>query len=331
MDIITTAINNYNNIFAGYLNQFLEWGEELFYTCSIIAIVWLCLWRAFDHESFHTAMASFIKEFFVVAFFYTVMINAGPWLSSIVSTVSSMSLTLVNQKVDPASIITQGFAIANSLLVVVNKTSFLTNQFGALVVGASYGIILFAFFAVGLDLAITIIFNSILISVASMFLALAVFPITRSAARKTLDLVIANNIKLLIMYVVIAAGSGLISQIGSFIPTDKITSFDIFGWLVVSCLLFWSIAKYIPKSIAKIFTDMLQEARSSNGYIASPSYTSATDISGGEIAKINVAEVMLENNNKMASSTNSNLKTQNDSAYNNLSDHFKNIADKIKR
>lgn len=346
MDIITTAINNYNSIFASYLNQFLEWGKWLFYSCAIIAIVWLCLWRAFDYSSFHSAMAGFIKEFFVITFFYTVMINAGPWLYSLVNTASSMGTTLAQQKVDPASIIAQGFAIANAILVAANNTSFLVNEFSILITSASYAIILFVFFAVALNLAATIILNSILISVASMSLAFAVFPFTRSVAHKTLDLVVANSIKLLVLYVTIAAGNGLITKIAEFIPTDTITSFDTFGWVVVSCLLFWIVAQQIPKRIAEIFTDMLHESHFAEASVfagSNQNYTAAvsdslsasplsSDIAKFQTAKINIASAQFNDDIKTASIKNSSdeEKEYNNSVYGSLSEHFKYIAGKRK-
>jgi type IV secretion system protein TrbL len=340
MDIINTAINNYNNIFAGYLNQFLEWGKWLFYSCAVISIVWLCLWKAFDSDSFQNAMADFIKEFFVITLFYTIMLNAGPWLYSIVNTAASMGTTLAQQKVDPSSIITQGFAIANSLLAAANNTSFLVNGFSILIAGISYVVILCVFFAVALNLAVTIILNSLLISFASMSLAFAVFPITRSAARKTLDLIVANSVKLLVLYAVIAAGNGMISKIAEYIPTDKITSFDIFGWVVVSCLLFWAVAQYIPKNIAKIFTAMLQEthfveAATFSGINPSvtmetslPTDTLAIDVAQIKTAKINVAAAKYDTDRSFAK--NWGIREGADSVYGSLSEHFKYIASKAK-
>jgi P-type conjugative transfer protein TrbL len=325
MDIITTTINSYNKIFAGYLNQFLQWGEWLFYSCLIISIVWLCLWKAFDSYSFQDAMSGFIKEFFVIAFFYTVMINAGPWLSSIVDTATTMGTNLAQQKVDPASIIAQGFAIANALMAAANNTSFLINAFSVLIASASYVIILFVFFSIALDLAVTIILNSILISIASMSLAFAAFPFTRSVARKTLDLVVVNSIKLLVLYIGIAAGSGLLVKIAELIPSDKITTFDTFGWVVVSCLLFWAIAKYIPKNIAKIFIGMVQEVPPAMPvHITHPTTAALNPLTVSAVS--NIAKIQTAESNIAGSRINNatSSRTMNSS----LSEHFKNIAGK---
>jgi P-type conjugative transfer protein TrbL len=335
MDIITTTINSYNKLFASYLTQFLQWGEWLFYSCLTISIVWLCLWKAFDHHSFQEAMPGFIKEFFIVAFFYTIMINAGPWLYSIVNTATLMGTTLAQQKVDPSSIIAQGFAIANALMAAANNTSFLVNIFGTLIASFSYVIILLVFFTVALDLAITIISNSILISIASMSLAFSAFSFTRSVARKTLDSIITNSMKLLVLYLVIASGNELMVKIAGLIPTDKITTLDTFGWVVVSCLLFGAVAKYIPKNISKIFTDIIQEIQKPNKLVLSPSNptpiiskssNTSMDTISANIAQIRTAETNVNsakfNDVKSTNFANSNL------TYGNLFTHFKNIASK---
>jgi P-type conjugative transfer protein TrbL len=334
MDIITTTINSYNKIFASYLTQFLQWGEWLFYSCLTISMVWLCLWKAFDHHSFQEAMPDFIKEFFIVTFFYSIMINAGPWLYSIANTATVIGTTLVQQKVDPSSIITQGFAIANALMAAANNTSFLVNIFGTLIASFSYVIILLVFFTVALDLAVTIISNSILISIASMSLAFSAFSFTRSVARKTLDLIIANSMKLLVLYIVIASGKELMVKIASLIPADKIITLDTFGWVVVSCLLFGAVAKYIPKNIIKIFTDIIQEIRKPNTLVLSPSNPTSViksantsmDTISANIAQIRTAETNVNsakfNDIKSTNFANSNL------AYCSLFTHFKNIANK---
>lgn len=325
MDIITITINDYNKIFIGYLSQFLQWGQWLFYSCLTISLVWLCLWKAFDHHSFQDAMASFIKEFLIIAFFYTIMINAGPWLYSIVNTATAMSTTLAQQKVDPSSIITQGFAIANALIAAANNTSFLVNKFSVLITSVSYVIILWVFFAVALDLAVTIILNFILISIASMSLAFAAFSFTRSVARKTLDLVITNSIKLLLLYIIIAAGSELLIKIAQLIPTDKIITLDTFGWVVVSCLLFGAMVKYIPQNIVKIFADMIREVRSTTSSVLAPVPTQLSNITS-DMAYANIAKIRMTETgvNSVKFINRSNV----DSC--NLVTHFKDLSSKRK-
>lgn len=114
-NILTSTVNTYTEAFNSYLNQFLNWGEWLFFGFLVIALVWLCVWNAFDKNSMHESMPNFLREFFVITFFYSIMLNAGPWLNSMVQTAVSMGETISHERVDPSSIIEQGLTIANDI------------------------------------------------------------------------------------------------------------------------------------------------------------------------------------------------------------------------
>lgn len=259
-DLITATINNYTQIFSGYASQFLHWGKWLFNGFGIIAIVWICLWQAFDKKSLTEAMTSFLKEFFTIAFFYTVMINAIPWLSSIVTTTQSMSLQLTHHLVDPASIILQGLTIANKILAPIKNSGLINLSIGSLLVTSAYVITLTAFIAVAINLAITYLITTFFISISALTLAFGTFSFSRTIARRTIDVVISHSFKLLALYLVIDAGSIVFSQISALFSTDKLDSFDIYAWSVAASLLFWQAAKKIPQQTLQLFIDYFQQS-----------------------------------------------------------------------
>ncbi|MGB6977200.1 MAG: type IV secretion system protein [Gammaproteobacteria bacterium] len=259
--IISTSVQFYENIFNNFLNQFLQWGEWLFYSFLIIAIVWLCLWRAFDQNSFQESMPYFLKEFFIVSFFYTLMINCAPWLGSIVNTANEMGNTLVHGKVDPSTIISVGIMLGNLIMEPTKNAGILSLGFSLIICSISYVIVLTAFFSIALDLAVTLIVTSFLISASALFLAFAALPFTRSVARNALDVVIANSFKILTLYAVVGSGQGLFSVLASMIPPTKISNYDIYGWLVAVALLFWLVSKNLPEQVAKIVSNIIQENR----------------------------------------------------------------------
>lgn len=260
-NLITSSVQLYENVFNSYLNQFLQWGEWLFYGFVIIAIVWLCLWKAFDQNSFQESMPSFLKEFFIIAFFYTIMINCGPWLGSIVDTATTMGATLAHGKVSPSNIIDSGIALGNNILTPSKNSGLFSMGIGMIVSAIAYLIILAAYISIALELALTLIITSFLISISALFLAFAAFPFTRTVARNTLDVVIANSFKLLALYAVIAAGQSVFYQIENIVPAGKITNFDIYGWIVAAALLFWLVSKNLPNQVAKIVSNVIQETR----------------------------------------------------------------------
>ena len=284
MDILTTATQNYVHVFDGYFQQFLSWGQWLFFGLLSIQIVWLALWHAFDRHSFAESLPEFIKRFFTITFFYTLMLHPA-WFTAVLSTVKSMGKALAHIPTDPSSLISEGIALGNIIMLPIEKSSLLTSFFGVLVIAVVYLLILFVFISIALDLAVTLISVTALISLASFFLGFAALGATSSIARQTLDVILGHCIKLLGLYLVVAAGSQTIQGIAAAIPT-RLVALDPYAWIVSATLLFWLLAKHLPSQLARIVTGALQETRGAEAaaLLLSTVRTSAVFGSVGRVA-----------------------------------------------
>lgn len=260
MDSVTQAANSYVNIFSHYVNQFLHWGKWLFFSLLVINVVWLALWYAFDRQALAETLPSFLKKFFVISFFYTVMIHPA-WLRSILHTAQSMGQSLVHAPIDPSSLISQGIGLGNKLLIPVSHSSLLTMGFGILIIAVVYLVVLFVFISIALDLALTLITTTALISIATFFLGFAALGATQPIARQTLDVILANCVKLLGIYLVVAAGSQTISAVALSMPAE-IKTLDPYAWIVAVTLLFWLLAKHLPNQLARIFSGAIHDTHS---------------------------------------------------------------------
>lgn len=252
-DLITSIINNFTQIFSQYFSQCLIWGKWLFNCFSIISIVWLCLWQAFDSSDVVSAMASFLKKFFMISFFYTLMLNAVPWLSSIVDSAQSMGMQLSHHLVDPASLIQQGITIANKILDSFKNSGLYDIQLAVFIIFGSYAAVLFAFIAIALNLAVTYLLTTFLIAFSGLILAFGVFSFSREIATRLLAIIISHSFKLLSLYLVVDAGSFVFTKTAEFISIDKINSFDGYIWTTSAALIFWIAARIIPNQIVKLF------------------------------------------------------------------------------
>ncbi len=350
MNILTTAAQSYMTTFSSYFSQFLEWGQWLFFSLLAINIVWLTLWCAFDRHSFAESMPSFIKKFFVITVFYTIMINPA-WLSEILKTMEFMGSTLTHAPIDPSSIISEGIGIGNRIIIPIEKSSLLTLGFGLIIVTIVYSIILFVFISIALDLALTLIITTALIAVATFFLGFAALGATSQIARQTLDVILANCVKLLGIYLVVAAGSQTMTAVISAIPTD-IISFDPYAWIVAVTLLYWLLAKNLPNQLARIISGAFQEAQGTSAaaiatsavsyaQAAMPAAKLASNVAS-EVAKISgsTAYNAGAHFNKAASSSGSfaaglgaavggSMADLGKAVTGSVSDHFKNIASKL--
>lgn len=259
MDVLTSATQNYMDLFANYVDKFLSWGQWLFLGLVSINLVWMTLWYAFDKQSIAESMPQFIKRFFTLSLFYTIMIHPH-WLVSLLETSTSMGHQLTNLPLDPSSMIENGLAIANKIISPITNSSLLTLGFGVIIIALVYIIVLFAFIGIALELALTLIITTALISMASFFLGFAALGTTQTIARQTLDTILAHCVKVLGIYLVIAAGDQCMVHVAQSIP-EKVVNFDAYAWVVSVALLFWLVAKNLPNQLARIVSSAFHENR----------------------------------------------------------------------
>ncbi|MBV9576347.1 MAG: type IV secretion system protein [Gammaproteobacteria bacterium] len=336
MDALTRAAQSYMNTFGSYINQFLQWGQWLFFSLLIINIAWITLWYAFDRHSFSDSMPSFIKKFFTISFFYTIMLHPT-WLTDILKTFQAMGNTLTHTPIDPSSLISQGIGIANKIILPIEKSSLLTAGFGLIIVAIVYVLVIFVFISIALDLALTLIITTALIAVASFFLGFAALGATSQIARQTLDVILANCVKLLGIYLVVAAGSQTMIAVSNEIPIGLI-NFDAYTWIVAVALLFWLVAKNLPNQLARIVSGSVQEWR---GVDAAALSLSALNVSRTAMPAVKLASSAMTGIAKIAGSiishAGANFNTMPSQTMNSttgattnpVSDHFKQMANKM--
>lgn len=298
MNSITTAANSYIHLFSSYTNTFLQWGKWLFFSLLTIQIVWMTLWYAFDRHAIAEALPSFLKKFFGITFFYTLMIHPA-WLGSVLHTAQSMGKTLVHAPIDPSSIISQGIGLGNQLLIPVTQSSLLTMGLSALIIGVVYLVVLFVFISIALDLALTWIVTTALIAISTFFLSFAALGATNQIARQTLDVILAQCVKLLGIYVVVAAGSQTIAGVAMAIPSE-IKTFDPYAWIVAVVLLFYLLAKHLPNQLAKIVSGGICETPGMGSYGFS---IAATHLASAAISLTQMAGTLAQGGTKLAGST----------------------------
>lgn len=298
MNSLTAASQNYISTFSGYTNTFLHWGQCLFFSLLVINIVWMSLWYAFDNQSFSESMPSFLKKFSGIAIFFTIMIHPG-WLGSVLDTVTVMGSEFTHQKTDPSSIIEIGLGLANKIMVPFHNSSLLTAGFGMIVILIAYVIVIGAFISIAIELAVTLIVTTALISISTFFLGFAGLNATTQIARQTLDVILANCIKILGIYIVVAAGSDTFSTIATQLPA-KFESFDPYVGVVAGALLFGVLAKTLPNQLAKIVSGAIQESHGEGGATAA---MSTIQIAQTVASMLNVAGTAALGAAKIAGST----------------------------
>ena len=256
---ITQATNTFIHAFSGYTSQLMTWGTWLFLSLMVINLGWLAIGYAFEKD-FTASMADFVKRFFIMMVFYTIMTHPD-WLLSIASSFQFMGQQLTNMPVDPSSIIYKGIVISNKITQSIHSVNIFRDFYGALVVAAINAGVLFAFFATGLRLAVILIINTALVVASSFFLGFAALGATHKIAHHCIDTILANCARLLGIYIVVGAGSSAMDTAASQIPQTFSGSFDAYLWLLAIVLLFWFLAKELPEQFARLVSHTLTDLR----------------------------------------------------------------------
>lgn len=254
MKPFATALTQYLTSFSSYINPLLYWGQWLFLSLLIINLVWMALWHAFDQDTFSHTMPSFIKKFFVISVFYTIMIHPD-WLTQLLQTSEYMGGTLTKISLTPQAIILSGIKLSNKIMIPLAGGNLLTGGAGFIVVLLLALLVLFVFLSVTLDLLVTLLTTTFLISMASFFLGLA--PQSETVARQTLNVILRNCMKLFGLYVVIALGLKVMKSLTAIVPTQY-NQLDPYVWIGAVVLLFWLLSKNLPRQLSSIMAGFIE-------------------------------------------------------------------------
>lgn len=254
MKPFTAALTQYLTSFSSYIDPLLYLGQRLFLSLLIINLVWMALWHAFDQDSFSHSMSSFIKKFFIISVFYTIMLNPD-WLTQLIQSSEYMGGTLTKISLSPQAIIQEGITLTNKIMIPLAGGNLLIGGAGFIVAFLVSLLVLFVFLSVTLDLLVTLLTTTFLISMASFFLGLA--PQSETVACRTLNTILGNCMKLFGLYVVIAVGLQVMKPLIAIIPTEY-NQIDPYVWVSAVVLLFWLLSKNLPRQLSSIIAGFIK-------------------------------------------------------------------------
>lgn len=249
-----TAVTHYLSSFSYFIHPLLYWGQWLFLSLLSINLAWMALWHAFDQEEFSRSLPIFIRKFFVISIFYTIMMHPD-WLTQLLQTSEYMGGTLTKISLTPQAIIQQGITFSNKLMIPLAGGNLLTGGAGFIVALLVSLLVLFVFLTVTVDLLVTLMTTTFLISMASFFLGLS--PQSETVACQTLNSIVRNCMKLFGLYVVIAVGLYVMKPLMSVVPMQY-NQLDPYVWISAIVLLFWGLSKNLPRHLSAIVAELVQ-------------------------------------------------------------------------
>lgn len=258
-DTFTQVTNIFIDAFSSYTHQLMSWGTWLFVTLATINLGWLALGYLVEKD-LPASMLDFLKRFFIMMFFYTVMTNPD-WLLSIAASFTQMGEKLTGIPLDPSSVMVYGILLSDKISQSIKSTNILHDLYGVIFVGCINMVVMFCFFSIGLRLACTLIINTALVVVSAFFLGFGGLGATSEIARTCITTILANCARLFGIYLVVGAGAGAISNIAATIPSTFTGSFDAYSELAGISLFLWYLAKELPEQFARLISHHLNDVR----------------------------------------------------------------------
>lgn len=247
-------LTQYLTSFSSYISPLLHWGQWLFLSLLTMNLVWMALWHAFDKDAFSHAMAAFIRKFFIISIFYTIMIHPD-WLTQLLQTAEFMGGTLTHINLTPSAIIASGIKLSSKIMVPLAGGNLLTGGVGFILALLVSLLVIFVFLSVALDLLVVLISTTLLISMASFFLGLA--PQSERVACQTLNTIMCNCMRLFGLYLVIAVGLQVMKPLSAMVPVQYEQP-DPYVWISAIVLLFWLLSKMVPRQLSAIMAGFVE-------------------------------------------------------------------------
>lgn len=356
--IITSTVSSSIGVIKSLQSSFVMWGQEIFWAFLTISIVLKCLEYAANKGDIADNLSDWTRELLGSFFFLSLILNLT-WLNSLSETVQIMGKTFSGTGLDPSSIIDMGISTGNNLLSPLKDSSSIMN-FGisTIILGGCFLFILYCFFNIAFDVGAYMLVLVTIIAVSPIFLACGAWKPTAQIARNAVDAVAGYCVILLGYFIVVFVMNKTINQIVAYIPTDtKPSSYDAYLVVVAACGIFHKFGSLLPPALSKIVTGAISENRGSNigamatsvmtlaKSVSAPLQTIAAKLSEAAKSTAQVSTATLSNamanyrqiassnpNGSMASKTGAALKqaagTTAGATANNVSDRFRNIADR---
>lgn len=351
IDVFTTAVNTCNGAIKSLSSQFLGYGQSIFWPLFTISLVLMGL-KYMMSKDITESLPEWIRNVVGIMFFYTLMVNVS-WLGSILNSVNVIGKTLAGG-IDPSALIDTGLSLGNAMIKPLADGSILDLGFGSLVILACYIVVNVTIFTIALSVSVTLIITQFLITISPIFLAFGAFEVTKQFAKNGIDRIAGNSGKLLGFYLVIFLSNNVLTGLAAQIPQDaNPTAFDPYLLLAAITTLLFLLAKNLPQEVGSIFagvtdtkgvevaalaasvaklTNAMQQAAKVAKVVANP----AAAVAGATMANAmaNYRQIASSNpNSSTASKAGAALKqaagTTAGATANNISDRFRNIADRV--
>jgi type IV secretion system protein TrbL len=270
-----------------------NYANDLFLVLATIEVGLAALLWVMQSEGVESIGAGLLRKFLWLGFMYAILYHADTWIPAIIRSFAVAGQQAARiETLNPGEVFTAGLGVGVKMLWELVGWGIVWNAPGTVVGILAALLVIFAFGVIAIEMATTLIENYLLTGAGVFVLGFAAFRGTASISERYLSFTIGIGLKLLVIYLLVGAGTTLapawIALINSTSMFDFYTPFTI----AFAAVLYATVAMRISRLAASLasgnvsmsFHDVLGAATTATHAAGTVGRAAGTGIVGGQVA-----------------------------------------------
>jgi type IV secretion system protein TrbL len=249
-------LKQYRDVRTSWFAAVAGQANRLFALLAIIEFAWSGAILLLEKADLQSWTAGVIRRLMFIGAFYALLINGRFWIPVIIDSFEALGQNAAHMSAPlaPSDVFVAGLNIAAALLGAASDSGFLANFGSALALVFAATMTVLAFLAITVQFVVAIVESYIVVAAGIIFLGFGGSRWTAPYVERYLALAVATGVKIMILYLLIAAGMSLTVEWQNSadglatMPQPSMSAWEIMG----AALIFAAICWQAPKLVAGV-------------------------------------------------------------------------------
>jgi len=246
-------LQQYRNFRITWITNIWPYANTLFALLAMIEFAWSAAVMALEKSDLQSWTSALIRKIMWLGAFYALLLYGRQWIPAIIDSFSQLGGAAAgisgNQGLAPSDVFMTGLNIAGALMGAASTSAFFTNPATSIAVMIAAALVVLGFTAITIQYIVAIVESYLVVSAGVIFLGFGGSRWTTPYVERYIGLGVSTGVKIMILYMLIAAGlnlsNGWLSEangIGTS-PNPSMTAFDVMGAGLIFMALCWQVPK----------------------------------------------------------------------------------------
>jgi type IV secretion system protein TrbL len=246
-------LQQYRNFRITWITNIWPYANTLFALLATIEFAWSAAVMALEKSDLQSWTSALLRKIMWLGAFYALLLYGRQWIPAIIDSFSQLGGAAAgisgNQGLAPSDVFMTGLNIAGALMGAASTSAFFTNPATSIAVMIAAALVVLGFTAITIQYIVAIVESYLVVSAGVIFLGFGGSRWTTPYVERYIGLGVSTGVKIMILYMLIAAGlnlsNGWLSEangIGTS-PNPSMTAFDVMGAGLIFMALCWQVPK----------------------------------------------------------------------------------------